>query len=239
VRMLRTLLRTFTDTLGIVGVPIVIASAVLLITYRIIDDRQVRNVIAGALGAFLLPYVIFTNVQILHAYYETENAIFLICALAALIAWLFSTEHRQAALNLLAITIASQLVWFGTLYLGDIREPFDRPLIAIAKAINTKTDPDSVVVIYGQNWSSVIPYYAQRRALMEPSDSVPYQDTLERARRMLAPVGGLPVEAVVRCKSEMDQFPEFDRIFVDLDTHISKQRIAGCDVYFVARASKY
>jgi hypothetical protein len=117
-------------------------------------------------------------------------------------------------------------------FLHDIHEPFDRPLMAIARAIKMRTNPDSVVVIYGQDWSSVIPYYAQRRALMEP-DHIPYEGTLGRARRMLAPQGGHRIEAVVRCKSRMDRFPGFNEIFGNLDQKYAKQQIAGCDVYFV------
>jgi hypothetical protein len=148
----------------------------------------------------------------------------------------FSTGHRQRGWNLLALIVASQLVWFGLFFVRDIRNPLDRPLLTIAQAIDEKTDPEGVVVIYGQEWSSVIPYYARRRALMAPI-TVPDDETLERAHHMLAPEGGHPVEAVVRCKSQMDRLPEFDRIFADLDTRFSKQQIAGCDVYFVGNGA--
>jgi hypothetical protein len=235
VDMLQTLGRAATDTLGVLAVPIVIASVWLAISYRIIDRRN-AVIISAAMGAFLLPFVLFTNAHIVHTYYNAGNAIFLICALAIPITLLFSTGHRQVGWNLLALTLASQLIWFRVLYVRDIRDPLDRPLLAIAQAVSAKTDPDGVVVIYGQDFSPVIPYYAQRRALMEP-DSVPPEETLERARRMWAPQGGHPVEAVVRCKSQMDRLPEFDHIFAVLDTRISKQRIAGCDVYFVGSRS--
>ncbi|MGA9721538.1 MAG: hypothetical protein WBQ86_03705 [Candidatus Binatus sp.] len=232
--LLLTLVRAATDTLGVLAVPIVIASVPLAISYRVID-RPTRIILLGALGAFLLPFVLFTNAHIVHNYYDTENAIFLICAFAMLVSRLFSTGHRQAGWNLLALTVASQLLWFGFFFLHDIRDPLDRPLLSIAQAVNERTDPDSVVVIYGQAFSSVIPYYAQRRALMEP-DWIPYEGTLERARRMLAPQGGHRVEAVVRCKSRMDQFREFDKIFADLDARVQKLQLAGCDVYFVGSA---
>ena len=231
VGMLQTLLRALTDTLGVLAVPIVIASVALAISYRVID-RLTAIIIVGALGAFLLPFVLFTNVHLVHSYYSTANAIFLICALATLVSRFFSTGHRQAGWNLLALAVVSQLLWFRLFYVRDIREPLDRPLLAIAQAVNTKTDPDSVVVIYGQDWSPVIPYYARRRAVMVP-EFVPDEETVERAHHMLAPQGGYPIEAVVRCKSQLDRFPEFDQIFADLDKHVSKQRIAGCDVYFV------
>lgn len=231
VDMLETLLRAATDTLGVLAVPILIASVPLALSYKIIDRRN-GIVLWGAVGAFLLPFVVFANSHIVHNYYDTENAIFLICAQSIVVSRLFSTGHRQGGWNLLALIVASQLVWFGLFFVRDIRNPLDRPLLAIAQAIDEKTDPESVVVIYGQDWSSVIPYYSRRRALMAP-DTISNDEKIERAHTMLTPQGGHPVEAVVRCKSEMDQSPEFNRIFVDLDTHVSKQRIAGCDVYFV------
>jgi len=235
VRMLLTLLRTISDSLGVLGAPLLIATIALIVHCRVID-RRTWIIVSGAIGAFLLPFLIFTNVHIVHNYYDTANAIFLICAFAILVSRLFSTEHRRAAWNVLILTVASQLLWFPVFFLPDIRHPFDRPLLQIADAINTNTDSDSVVVIYGQEWSPVIPYYAQRRALMEPG-FVPPEDTLDRARRMLSPQGGHPVEAVVRCPSRMDRLTEFDRIFADLDRHLAKRQIAGCDVYFVAHAS--
>jgi len=234
-RMLLTLLRAISDALGVLAIPLAVGSAALVIYYRIID-RRTWGLIAGSLGAFLLPFVLFTNVHIVHNYYDAANAIFLICAFAMLVSRLFSTGHRRAGWNLLALTVVSQLLWFPVFFLRDIRHPFDRPLLQIAQAINTNTDPDSVVVIYGQNWSPVIPYYAQRRALMEP-DFVRPGETLARARRMLSPQGGHPVEAIVRCKSAMDRVPEFDRIFADLDRHVAKHQIAGCDVYLVRHAA--
>jgi hypothetical protein len=237
VRMLLTLLRALTDTLGVLAVPIVIASVAIAIHCRIVD-RLTRNIALGALGAFLLAFVLFTNVHILHNYYDTENAIFLICAQSIVVSRLFSTGHRQGGWNLLALIVASQLVWFGLFFVRDIRNPLDRPLLAITQVIATKTDPNAVVIVYGQDFSSLIPYYSERRAMMEPDFFVPHEETLERAHRMLAPQGGHPVEAVVRCKSLLDQVPEFNRIFADLDTHFSKQRIAGCDVYFVGNGAR-
>jgi hypothetical protein len=229
--MLETLLRAIIDTLGVLALPIVVASAVLALSYKIIDLRS-GIVLLGALGAFLLPFVVFANSHIVHNYYDTGNAIFLICAQSIVISRLFSTGHRQGGWNLLALIVASQLVWFALFFVRDIRNPLDRPLLAIAQAVDEKTDPESVVVIYGQSWSSVIPYYSRRRALMAP-DTVPDDERIARAHSMLAPQDGHPVEAVVRCKSELDRFSEFDRIFADLGAHNSKQRIAGCDVYFV------
>lgn len=229
--LVHALFRAVTDTLGLLGVPILIVSVVLAISWEIID-RRTGTIIAGALGAFLLPFVLFVNTHIVHNYYDVANAIFLICAQAIVITRVFSTGHRLAGWGLLTLILASQLLWFRLFFLPDIRNPKDRPMLEIAQAVNTKTDPEGVVVIYGQEWSPVIPYYARRRALMAPA-SVPDRVNLEGARHMLASQDGHRVEAVVRCKSQMDRYAEFNRIFADLDTQSSKQQIAGCDVYFI------
>jgi hypothetical protein len=108
--------------------------------------------------------------------------------------------------------------------------------MAIAETVRAHTSPGSVVIIYGREWSPVIPYYAERRALMEPS-FVPRADVIARLRRNLSPVGGYPVGAVVRCPSPMDQDPELGREFSGLDKTLAKQRVGPCEVYFAERGA--
>ena len=111
--------------------------------------------------------------------------------------------------------------------------PRDRPLMAIARTVKAHTSADGVVVIYGQEWSPEVPYYAQRRAVMEPS-FVPHAEVIARMGRLLSPQGGYPVEAIVRCPSAMDREPEFVRAFAGFDARFPKERIGECEVYFTA-----
>jgi hypothetical protein len=228
-RMILTLLRASTDTLGI-GAILIVAALVLLGCYRRIFDRRLSTLVVAALFGFLSPYCVFTNLHIVHNYYDTANAIFLIAAASLIVGALFSDGHRRSAATMLILSVASQLLWFHLYFWRDLNRRDDYQL-AIARSIQSNTSKDSVVAIYGPDWSSVIPYYSQRRAIME-STIAPMSDVLSRTREVLSPEGGHPIEAVVRCPSALDRDPEFSLVFSDSVSALRKSRIGICDVYF-------
>jgi hypothetical protein len=228
-----TLLRACTDTLGLYSI-IILALIGFVGAYNRVFDRRICIAVAAMLFGFLLPFIVFTNLHIVHNYYDTANAVFLIGAVAAIIGRLFSAEYYRTAWVSLLLVIASQLLWFRVHFIANILHPQGEWQMAIAQTVRSHTEPGSVVIIYGQNWSSVIPYYAERRALMEP-DFVPRGDVIARLRHALSPVGGYPVEAIVRCPSPIDRDPEFVRDFSSFDAALAKQHIGPCDVYFAGR----
>lgn len=228
-----TLLRACTDTLGVFSLIILVLIG-LVGAYNRIFDRRLCTIVVALLFGFLLPFVVFTNLHIVHNYYDTANAVFLIGVVAAIIGRLFSVECYRAAWVCLVFVLASQLLWFRVHFMPDIRHPQGEWQIAIAQAVKSHTGPGGVVIIYGQNWSPVVPYYAERRALMEP-DFVPRADVIARLRHALSPVGGYPVEAIVRCPSRIGRDPEFVRNFSNFDATLVKEHIGPCDVYFAGR----
>ena len=66
---------------------------------------------------------------------------------------------------------------------------------------------------------------------------MPMADAIARLREFPAPVGGHPVEALVRCPSPRDQNPAYRQIFRALDITLRKRHVGGCDVYFTTRAA--
>ncbi len=228
-RMMLTLIRASTDTLGI-GAIVIIGTLALLGRYHRIFDKRLVTLVAAAIFGFLSPYFIFTNLHIVHNYYDSANAIFLIAAASLIIGALFSNGYRVSAAAILTLTVASQLLWFHMYFWKDLNR-YDDYQLAIARSIQSNTSKDSVIAIYGPDWSSVIPYYSQRRAIME-STIAPMSDVLARTRNVLSRQGGYPVEAVVRCPSAMDRDPEFALIFSSSVAALRKYHIGICDVYF-------
>jgi len=229
--MLLTVLRSATDTLGILSFLIVGLLVLVIIFHRVLDKRSTAAILC-ALAGFFLPFVMFTNLHIIHNYYDAANAIFLIGAVTVVIDRCFSTGHYRIAWCCLLLTVVSQLSWFRLHFLPDILHPPNRWLLTIAQVVERNTSPDDVVVIYGQEWSPVIPYYAQRRALMEPT-FVPGAEVDAGLPHLMAPQGGYPVEAIVRCPSSMDKDAEFVRYFETLDATLARLHLGACDVYLV------
>lgn len=225
-----TLGREVNDTLGGVLVLIILVACLLLCRRWI--DPAASAVASTLIAAFLFPFAVFTNLYVVHNYYFSENAIFLIAAAAVPIGTLFAAGRRLAAWGLLILITVSQLLWFYGYFVRDIVHPSNRPLFDIAMNVKANTDAQGLVMIYGQEWSPVIPYYSERRALMEP-EWMPMADAIGRLRQIDSPMQGHRVEALVRCPSPRDRDPEYRQVFNNFDVRFGKQHIGGCDVYFV------
>ncbi len=223
------------DSLG--SVAVLMVAAVLVVFYYSEFTRQTLALSSIAIAAFLLPFVTFTNLHINHNYYFSENAIFLIFAVAVLIGRLYSTGKWPAAWALLVVIVLSQLLRLYGFFARDIASPYYRELLPVAQSVRSHTDPDGVVVIYGQEWSPVIPYYSERRALMEP-EWIPLPEVIAGLHKVLKPVDGHPVEAIVRCRSPRDSHAEYARLFTIFDAIFRKQHIGGCDIYFTRVPSR-
>jgi hypothetical protein len=220
------------DSLGNIVVPL-IAALIVFVFYRDFD-RETRLLYSIAFAAFCFPLLLFTNLYIQHNYYFTENAIFLIFAIAVIISRLFSTGRRALAWGLLLLTLLFQLIHFREFFAKDIANPYYNELLPIADTIRLHTDPDGVVVIYGQEWSPVIPYYSERRALMEPG-WIPQRDIVTGLHKILTPIDGHRVEAIVRCRSALDNQTQYAQKFAAFDVSFRKEHVGGCDVYFTSQ----
>jgi hypothetical protein len=128
-----------------------------------------RGVCLTALAGFLAGPLVFSNLYRLHDYYHYATAGFL--AVAAALALLGVTERggwwRWLGAAGFATVIAGQGTAYRKEYLGMQTQPFfgTGPL---ATQIRCLTGPNDVIVVHGTDWSSELPYYAQRRALVVP-----------------------------------------------------------------------
>jgi hypothetical protein len=227
-RLILTLIRTVTDTVGILAIVVFTALTILGRHHRVFN-KQLLLLFTAAMVGFLCPYFVFTNLHIVHNYYDTANAVFLIFAISILIGRFFSNGHSRTGWAMLTLTMVSQLLWFQIYFAGDLDHRNDYHLV-IARSISTNTAKNSVIAIYGADWSAVIPYYSQRRAIMEQSFA-PRDEVLGRARNLLSPQAGYPVQAVVHCPSSMDYDPALNDILAPQIARLSKEQVGPCEVY--------
>jgi hypothetical protein len=201
------ILRSVLDTFGYGAVP-----ALAIIAATTVRSKYGFFALL-AISAYLLPFVLFTNVHILHSYYQTANAIFLIAAsgfgLAAL-----ATDFRRASFTIvfLIFIIGGQLVYFHSIYAGfltrnSLDDPILGPTFRIAKVAKIETKLDTSLIVIGDRWSSRIPYYAERRSLVL-SELMPisfWKKALAMPQRFLDDV---PLGAIVYCADTAPQDSE-------------------------------
>ncbi len=88
----------------------------------------------------------------------------------------------------------------------------------LAEALQAMTDPDDSIIIAGEDWSSILPYYAQRRALMLRGDLPNQPDYLNPAFALMqdAHVSALVLLGPERQNSKLLSLA---RQYFDLEVH--------------------
>ncbi len=120
----------------------------------------------GAAALFLAAQSLFPYAYAYQEYYFYACAVFLLCALGCFASGLLdSPRTRWLAGLLLLVPVTAQLhnYWGNYRVQQNVQSNGGSGL---ADALRAYTPPGSVLVIAGSDWSAVIPYYAQRRALM-------------------------------------------------------------------------
>lgn len=177
---------------------------IALIAGAIINGKQLhaRHSVTIAVVLFVTPLLIFTNLHLVHDYYQTACMIFLIGALAIAVSmWVPAMLNFPAAVPALtALLIASNLIAFQHRYGEVINQKFstvNERVLAVAKVLREQTSPNSAVMIFGDEWSSAITYYAERKSFTVPDYFFHYDEAWKTPQQFL---GEMPLSAIVICK---------------------------------------
>lgn len=201
---------------------------VLLAVYLVLPGRRHWIVwVVGCCALFLAPMLVFTRLHYTHDYYQMANATFLLVGLAALLSAASERWRADVAAGLGYLAVAGMFIQFHGHYWRSIQH-FDpnHPSLVVADVIRKHTLPDDVLVVLGLKWSSEVPYYSQRRAVMLLEDAflpfvLPGLRAPDDAGRALA-VGG-----IVRCGAQRADIGELLPLICGPLREID---IAGCSI---------
>lgn len=156
-------------------------SGLLLLAFYLgwLRGRFFRPVL-GCLAAFLSGQLIFSNLYWVHGYYFYANSLFLLAAVGFCLAEIL--EHpavpRWGARALLVVVLALQLSAFErTYYIFVCERP---PVPPVAELVAAISQPEDVIIVFGQDWDATLPYYAGRKAFMLRSARVEDLATLRQ-----------------------------------------------------------
>lgn len=174
--------------------------AIVLGAFYASKRSEIRWVIGTALLLGILPFFIFTNLHLIHLYYQSANAIFLIFALAVALAVIVESKRSPALVSgVLLALMASNYVAFAEGYYGDITKTMnsaDNQELGVASAIKNNVKPDEAFVAFGNDWNSSLSYYSERKSFTVPNWFKDYNDVVAHPQSYL---GGMSVGAVVIC----------------------------------------
>lgn len=155
---------------------------------------RVRGPVLGLGAVFLAAQALFPNAYAYQDYYFYSCAVFVLAALGFTLTGLLDTRCPRVVVALLVLVpLAAQV----RAYWQDYRVGQSADLqggIPLTDLLREHTAEGSVIVIAGADWSAIIPYYAQRKALM-------IRNGLEHdrayLRRALAELEGEKVSALI------------------------------------------
>lgn len=166
---------------NLTALPVLLGCALLLLGPA---RRRWREVLA-CLGWFAAVLLLFPVLYALHDYYYAANTVLLLLAIGLVVVAL---AESQVSVWLKVFVLAVVLGGQGWRYLdhyypsqSQITEGGD----GLTRSLQGVTQPRDVIVVLGQDWSSITPYYARRRALMMRDKIAHDPDLVETALRNL------------------------------------------------------
>lgn len=146
---------------------------------------------------YLSVFFTFTNLHIIHNYYQYANSIFLVVSIGyALHAGM--GKDRLLVLALLGTVCLVEFAGFYRHFYRDMVEPNRQEQMVLATFVRNNVSDNKMIVTFGLTWSSEVPYYSERRALMIP-DGVHDGDLESLSRQLDTVTSGIPIGAVIIC----------------------------------------
>ena len=176
---------------GMLSGPVII---LLAVGFVFISSHYRRAALLCGSG-FLVGPLLFSNLYAIHEYYSFPSAFFAAAAAGIILAGILETRRLGAIVK--ALTLSTFLVLqacnFNQGYADTLKHPLPAPP-PLAEIIRQSTPEDGIVLFYGWDWNTLIPFYAQRRVIMVPNGRDEDADAL---RTVLAKLGAERVAALV------------------------------------------
>jgi hypothetical protein len=120
--------------------------------------------------------IVFTNLYKIHDYYCTANTLFFSLTFGFfLLSVLESRKHLilylPGSAMIIFLACWSGFSYFDKYYLRQVHE--DRAFFDVGMQIKNFTKATDVTLVVGQDWSSEIPYYSERKSVCVPNWLLP------------------------------------------------------------------
>lgn len=164
----------------------------------VFSDNRGRMIL---LGLFLLPMLLFTNLHLVHSYYQYANSFWLLLALGVSFGLLYPKLPKWVLAALGVCVVAFQVHEFSQRYFTPTTWKWN-VVMDLGKKVKKETPPNSAILVAGDDWSPEVAFYSERKAIYIPNwvdgffevDDAALVDALENPEKLL---GGLPLSAVV------------------------------------------
>jgi hypothetical protein len=137
-----------------------------------------RTTLLVLIALYFIPWLVFTNLHVVHNYYQCSNAIFLVAALAVVLSEAVTRLPRVAAVTGLGVVVIGCLVASRSYFEMERYDLPQLPAYGTAMFLKEVIPDDEIIVVMGVDWSCEVAFYAEKRAIYLPN-WCPY-DVVER-----------------------------------------------------------
>lgn len=210
----------------------------LIILVAGVSIARIRAAVLLLLVAYLAPFLVFTNLHIAHPYYQAANVVFATSIVGLVIWWVIQraevSGRTRRPIWLVALLCLLSFGYTAGHYLKNMKEARAPTQVSeIARAIKGGTAENTVIVAFGLDWSSELPYFAGRRAVMVPDWAAP--KVLQSLAGSDAMLGDGKLGALVNCPNQIAQDPGRallqQQILQKYSAGATAQSIKGCEVW--------
>jgi hypothetical protein len=194
--------RVLPDTLGrFVFIALIVLGATL-------TSRRTLAAMLIAMVGFAVPFLVFTNLHIVHNYYQNSNAIFLLAAIGLGVGRIFDSSQRAVAVLLLVVVSAGGLSYFYSRFAPFLTQDYSQNLLLrISQLAHDHTTDNNSLIIIGDDWSSSIPYLSQRKSLTLPAwTPKPLMERVFNDPQSF--LGDRPLGAIVYCSNNLKTYTD-------------------------------
>lgn len=211
---------------------------ILSISYVLfyLNNIKVKIIICSLLTLFFLHFLIFTNLHIVHNYYQTSNVVYLSLALGISLYYLtvnfFGAKSFFLPIIILVFILSNLYNYKKVYYEKKLNDFKDHRTIILGDYINKNTNERSIVIwIGGYDWSSEVAYYSERKSLTVPAWSNYEFEAIKYPEKFLT----TKPAAYVLCPSP--QFLSLNKEMLNTYPTLKPYLISGCNVYFTGYQS--
>lgn len=208
--------------------------AILVAAYAAIRLTRRQQLVAAVLvGLYLCVFFVFTNLHLIHHYYQYANSIFLVAAVGYVL-YAGLQRDKPLVLALLLLVCATEIFGFYARFYNDMMQPNRQLQAQISTFLRERIPSNEMFVALGLTWSAEVPYYAERRAMMISDNATPQQ--LNAIASNLGKVtGGLKIGAIVLCPNALQSSAAARSAYTQLMGSLIAGRqphvVGYCEVY--------
>ncbi len=164
------------------------------------QNHRQRTLILVSIILALIPLLVFSNLHIIHTYYQMANQIYLLIGISAAFDGFFQPFRPKwqqiVALCAVALFAFGSYNEFKVNYFeSSLAQTNDR--LEIGKLVKAQTSPVSGILVFGDDWNSEFSFHSQRRSLSLPDGLIntPIQEVL--LQNPSSSLGGMKLGAII------------------------------------------